>query len=543
MRMRKWVAVLSALLLFVMSVTGCTTTKPEVTGPKIVKWAATADAVTLDSTKAEDNLSGEVLYHVCEPLLRSVGGILQPGVAETYKISDDGLTYTYHLRDSKWSDGKPVTAGQFRDAIIRILDPGTGTANANSYYAVKNGQKFNKGEITDASLVGVSAPDDKTLVVNLEYVSPPFFSICSSTYPIRLDVVQKYGESYGSEADKFIGNGPFKVESWTHDIMIKMVKNETYWNAGKVKLDELHRMVIQDANTRMSMYDSGEVDFVAEVPVAFEANYKNLRSRSSGAVVALEFNLKGMNAETGKVLSNVNFRKALSYAVDREALCKAVSGKAWKPATRVLSDAHMGVADTYHKEHPMATTLPAHAEPEKAKQYLAQALSELSMTVDELPELTFLLFDVPSYKLYSEALVDAWKQVLGLTCIKISQLPIPQCIQAGYAGQFDIYFQGIGGNSDPYYNLEYWTTAGAINWTGWSDATYDEMVAATNKYVDPAERFEKIAECEKYLFDNGPIEPLFYSGTSFVYNDEVITGVTFETFGCAYQFVYADVKK
>ncbi len=165
----------------------------------------------------------------------------------------------------------------------------------------------------------------------------------------------------------------------------------------------------------------------------------------------------------------------------------------------------------------MKSTLPSNADPEKAKEYLATALSELGMTVEELPDITFLLFDVPTYRLFSESLVDAWKQVLGLDCIKISQLPIPQCIQAGYQGQFDIYFQGIGGSADPYHNLEYWTTNGAINWTGWSDPVYDRMVEETNGYVDPTERFAKIAECEEYLFQHGPLEPLFYSGSNYVY--------------------------
>jgi len=542
--MKKLTVFTLTVFLTLMFVAGCISNGPktEVEGSKIINWVMGADAITLDHTKAEDNLSGEIIYHVCDPLRRSIGGIFEPAVAKDYDISEDGLTFTYYLRDSLWSDGEPVVAQQFVDAIIRILDPRTATANAHNYYPIVNAKAYNTGEITDASLVGVSAPDEHTLVENLEEICPPFFDVCSSTYPIRKDVLEEYGESYGSEADKFIGNGPFKVKSWTHDISVEMVKNENYWNAEAVRIDQLNRLVVQDGNTRVSMYDKGEVNFVGAIPVVFEEKYEKIHPLSSGAVVALEFNLRGMNPETGKVLSNVNFRKALSYAVDREPLAKAVGGKAWKAAHRVLSDAHMGVADTYHNEYPLQNTLPKNADPAKAQEYLAQALTELDMTIDQLPEFTFLLFDVESYKMFSEAIVDGWEKVLGLKCFEISLLPIPQCIQAGYDGKFDIYFQGIGGNRDPYYNLEYWTTNGAINWTGWSDPTYDQMVADTNRYIDREERFAKIVECEQYLFDHGPIEPLFYSGNCFVYDDEVITGVTTEAFGCAYQFVYADMK-
>lgn len=515
-----------------------------VSGTKELRIGVSTDAISLDTSVINDNNSGEILFHTAEGLLRNLEGEIVPGIAETYDVSEDGLTYTFHLRDAKWEDGEPITAEQFVYSFQRLLDPNTGATEYDNFLSIVNAQEISDGKVTDLSQLGVKAEDEKTLVVTLSRMSPTFISSIASSsclYPLRQEFVEQCGANYGTSADNYIACGPYKIESWAVDTELVMVKNENYYDADKISMDKITRLIISDSNTRASMFDNGEIDVNVSVPASLKDNYdeNTLKVASAGTTTTLMVNMNGMTEETGKVLSNVNFIKALSYAIDRTALNTALANGTYEVATRLIDPATPGSKDgtTYCEEYPDIAGAPAAADPEKANEYLDKALEELGMTKEELPTITYLCMEIGQLKLYAEAITDAWKTVLGLDCFEIVQYPVPTTIQNMLQGQYDIYWQQCGADlNDPYEYMSYWTTYGSINVSGWMDDTYTGLIDQSETTLDRAERLGYFAEAEQYILDNGPHIPLFFFTNLLAVNPQ-FTGISYSS---DMQYIYAD---
>ena len=306
-------------------------------------------------------------------------------------------------------------------------------------------------------------------------------------------------------------------------------------------MDKITRLIISDSNTRASMFDNGEIDVNVSVPASLKDNYdeNTLKIASAGTTTTLMVNMNGMTEETGKVLSNVNFIKALSYAIDRTALNTALANGTYEVATRLIDPATPGSKEgtTYCEEYPDIAGAPAAADPEKANEYLDKALEELGMTKEELPTITYLCMEIGQLKLYAEAITDAWKTVLGLDCFEIVQYPVPTTIQNMLQGQYDIYWQQCGADlNDPYEYMSYWTTYGSINVSGWMDDTYTGLIDQSETTLDRAERLGYFAEAEQYILDNGPHIPLFFFTNLLAVNPQ-FTGISYSS---DMQYIYAD---
>lgn len=513
-------------------------------GAKELVVGVSTDLTSLDCSVINDNNSGEVLYHTSEGLLRNVSGKIVPGMAESYDISEDNLTYTFHLRDSKWEDGEPITAEQFVYAFQRLLDPNTGATEYDKFLSIVNAQEIADGTVTDLDQLGVKAEDDHTLVVTLKQISPTFISSLADSnnlYPLRKDFVEQCGTSYGTTDENYLSSGPYKLETWNQGTEVIYVKNDQYYDADSIKMDKITRVVIEDANTRASMFDNGEIDANMSVPASLKDNYDadTLFNDPAGTTTTLQVNMDGMTEETGKVLSNVNFIKALSYAIDREGLNMALANGTYDVATRLVDPATPGSTEdvSYWEEYPDISGAPSTADADKANEYLNLALEELGMTKEELPRMTYLCMETGQLKLYAEAIVDSWKTVLGLDCFDIVQYPVPTTIQNMLEGQYDIYWQQNGDDmSDPYTYMSYWTKTGSINVTGWMDDTYTDLINQTELTMDRGERLALFAEAEQYILDNGPQIPLFFFTTLITVNPE-FTGVTY---GSTTEYLYAD---
>jgi len=522
----------------------CTGTPPGGAGEEesTFIWAAPREVITLDAQRVTDNLSGDVLYHISEGLLREFNGEISPGLAERWTVSDDGLVYTFRLRRSVWSDGVPLTANDVVYSMLRHLDPATGAATVDTMYMVSNAQGYATGELTDASQVGIKALDDYTVQITLDYPVPYFLLIIASgdfLYPVRKDYVERYGESYGSEPANLITNGPFKLETWAHEASMTLVKNENFWDADAIKLDRIERIIVPDNNTMVSMYDNGEVDIVGNIGTAFLGHYPNAITTPSGAIHMIQYNVNGISEETRPYMSNVSFRKALGLAIDVKALVDAgVLNKFAVTTGRFTYPDAMGVHDTFHNEYPI-DTYPPHGDAALAKQYLQTALNEIGATIDDVPVLTYVCFDVGPRQLIAQAMVDAWEKVLGIE-VEIRIFPIPQAIQNTAMRQYDIYYQSFGALSDPYDFLQYWVAGGGINWTGWNDETYTNMVMSTNGIQDAAARFKILADAEQYLMENVPLYPLVHDALQYVYRDDKFDNVVETSAGI--QLIYAEPK-
>lgn len=547
--------VLSIMLSCVMAVSvfaGCSTytTDEDTTSSSEEAKAAeltigvSTDVTSLDTSVINDNNSGEVLYHTSEGLLRNVNGKIENGIAESYEISDDNLVYTFHLREANWEDGEPITAQQFVYSFQRFFDPNTGATEYDKFLSIVNAQEIVDGQITDLDQLGVKAEDDHTLVITLKQISPTFISSLAASnnlYPLREDFVTECGTAYGTTAENYLSCGPYKIEAWNQGADLIYVKNDQYYNADSIKMDKITRVVIEDANTRASMFDNGEIDVNMSVLASLKDNYdeNTLFHNTAGTTTTLQINTKGMTEETGKVLSNVNFIKALSYAIDRQGLNDALANGTYEIATRIIDPATPGSTDdiTYGEEYPDISGAPETVDAEKANEYLDKALEELGMTKDQLPEMTYLCMETGQLKLYAEAIIDSWKTVLGLDCFKIVQYPVPTTIQNMLQGQYDIYWQQCGADvNDPYMYMSYWTKTGSINVTGWMDDTYSDYIAQTEMTMDRAERLDLFSQAEQYLLDNGPQIPLFFFTNLITVNPEY-TGISYSS---SAEYIYAD---
>ena len=194
------------------------------------------EVATLDANDCTDNQSSSILAAVQEGLTRvendGTGDKLVPAGAESWETSEDGLTWTFHLRETNWSDGEPVIAQNYVDSFMRILNPNNGFAYAFLAYDIVGAEEYNTGS-GSVDTVGVKAIDDQTLQFNLKYAVPYFLSKISYAvfHPIRLDVIEKLGDKYASEIKDTVYNGPFIIESWDNGNSMVLVKNDTYWDA------------------------------------------------------------------------------------------------------------------------------------------------------------------------------------------------------------------------------------------------------------------------------------------------------------------------
>ena len=264
---------LAALLATAMTVTmfaGCSTPgskdskkeESESSGKKRITYTLREDLPSMDPQNSNSISCSTAEICTYAMLTRNVEGEIKPDAAESWDISDDGLTYTFHLRDGlKWSDGEDVKAGDYVYGIQRLMDPEMASDYAFIGYILKNGAEVNSGSVPVDEL-GVSAPDDKTVVIELAHPATYFLSMAAmATFgPTRKDYVEKYGKEYAADPEKSVYNGPFKMTEWKHGDEMILSKNENYWDADSIKLDEICVKTVADAKTAVAMWEQGEVD-------------------------------------------------------------------------------------------------------------------------------------------------------------------------------------------------------------------------------------------------------------------------------------------
>lgn len=545
--------VLVVALVLSFGLTACkktetTETNPEVTQapaePKILRVLDDEPPV-LDPQIGTDSVSIRLNNLILEGLVRVHGGKITPGMAESWDISQDGLTYTFKLRDAKWNDGKPVTAYDYEYSWLRLLDPATASEYAFQGYYLLNGEEFNTGKITDKTQVGVKAVDEKTLVATLKAPCTYFLSLVGflSFMPSREDKVTELGEAYGTDPDKMVYNGPFLLVEWNHDADFKIQKNQDYWNKDAVKLDEIQYTIVVDTATAVNMYEAGDVDMVG-LSGDHYIRYKEMGKAltySDGAEFYLEVNTKGKTAETGKWLANNNFRLALGHAIDRQALITAVFKNDSLPATRFVTPDLMGVKEKFQKEHPYNFYSPG-ADMAKAKEYLDKALAELGTTIDKAPTFNLLNYESDSARLFAEAIADMWLKNLGIK-VEQQQVQFKQKLQMATDGDFDINYAGWGPDYDDAMTfVDLFVTDGGHNNTGWSNAKFDELVLGAKVEADAVKRGQMMAEAEKIVVEGAPVIPIYWRLRNWTKQDYV-QNVVRSAIGADPDFVYADIVK
>jgi oligopeptide transport system substrate-binding protein len=291
------------------------------------------DPRTLDPAKESGNWEDRPTSDIMEGMMTiDPKGEPTLGQAASFEVSPDGLVYTFKLRDDiLWSDGTPVTAKNFVDAFERLQNPATAAQYASLSYFVKGAEDYNKGTNKDPASLGVVALDDKTVQYTLNTPTPYFLGALGhqSMYPVPSHVVAQFGEDW-SKVEHIVGNGAYKLVEWVPGSFLRAVKNDKYYDAANVKIDEVKYFVIEDSAAALARYRAGELDILTDFPTDQLQLVQEQFPGQAPLSPILSFYYYAMNEED-PALKDPEIRKALSMAVNREAITDQILGTGDKP--------------------------------------------------------------------------------------------------------------------------------------------------------------------------------------------------------------------
>ncbi len=422
-----------------------------------------------------------------------------PADAETWDISEDGLTYTFHLRDGlKWSDGSPLTANDYVYSWNRLVNPDTA---ADYSYLCDIIDGYDEGKLN------VVATDDTTLVVTLKAMCPYFLELVafSNFYPVKQDVIESAGESWTLDPSTYVGNGPYKLKEWVHDSYIVMEQNENYWDIANVGPKEIKFVLMSDPSAQLAAYESGEVAFIDDIPtseIAAQKEQDDFHMDPQLSVAYVQFNTQN------EYLSNPLLRKALTLAVDRTYICEQIAQAGQQPTSAFVPS---GLSDadptqdfrTVGGEYYNATDYEGNVELAK------QALEEAGYPNGEgLPTFSYLTNDAGTNVDIAEALQDMWAQIGVNLTIDVQEWNT--MLVSRKDGAFDITRGGWAADyNDPITFLDMYITDGGNNDPQWSNADYDALIKKIKTTSDTAERIQYLHDAEDIFMGEWVICPLF----------------------------------
>jgi len=486
---------------------------------------------------------GYVEFQVFDGLTRMDNkNMVQPAIAKSWTISKDGKTYLFTLRDAYWTNGTPVTAYDFEYAWKRELSPELAAENAYRMYMIYGGEAFNtsikvgtkyyvqavdaKGnpltkkvggkdvpvpnmakEINPSKNVGVRALNAKTLKVYLQAPTSYFLGVTAMPFlfPVCKAVVST-NDKWASDVKTYVTNGPFKLTQWSHNEKMVFVKNPTYWDKDKVKLTKLTFLMVTDSSTALSMFQSGQLDASAGVPVS--EGPKLVASGDAQIFPRLAPYYLDVNV-TKKPFTDTRVRKALNLAINRTAITQSITKGGEVPALGFVpygvTDALPGsdfrtVGGAYYKDNDIAT----------AKALLAQAGYPNGKG---FPAFTLSYWTSSTVKPICEAIQGMWKKNLGITCTLENE-------EAGvyFADvtklNYDVGLMGWTGDYyDPNTFLDMYAGNGN-NDSGWINKSYNALIAKARVTVDPKARMAALHAAEKILMTEFPMLPLWFRTTT-----------------------------
>lgn len=454
-----------------------------------------------------------------------------PGAAESWDYDEDTLTYTFHLRkDGVWTNGDPVTAKDFEFAWSQALNPEVASDYAYFLYFIKNAEKYFNGEVTWDE-VGVKVVDDYTLEVTMEQPTP--YALFLFSFGTLAPINQRFYEAvgadlYSTEAQYFCTNGPFALTEWSHNDKIVMQKNDAWHGAADVEVEEIDWKIITDANAALSSFLAGDLDMVGlgtgELIKQATAAGATIQSYTDGTSFYIYFN------NNDQYLSNVNLRRALFNAIDEQKEIDTVWQNDNEPMTSFTAPGVSATDGTSFAGKVGELYAPSRDQ-EKAKEYLATALSELGCTVDDLSaHLSIDCGDAATSIAEASFYQEQWRQVLGIE-VAVNSMITKQGSQNRKTGNYVMSVTGWGPDyNDPNTFLDLWVTDGGNNQTGFSNERYDELIDLASKETDLEKRESYFIECEQIIADQLPIGPAFWRAPSYACSDKIKGGMHRSTF-------------
>ncbi|GGH73772.1 dipeptide transport system substrate-binding protein [Pullulanibacillus pueri] len=523
--MKKYLFLVVTIVLS-LAIVGCSTKQSSTSGSssgsdgassgskKVLHLNNGNEPTSFDPAQGFDAVSWNALNNLMEGLVRlGKDNNPEPAMAEKWDISDDGKTYTFHIRsNAKWSNGDDVTAGDFEYAWKRMLDPKTASPAAFLGNSIAGAEAYNSGK-GSADDVKVKANDDKTLEVTLANPDAAFLNIITNPcfFPIDKKVADK-DANWFKEAKTFVGNGPFTLKDWQHNSKMVMEKNKNYWDADTVKLDEVDWAMVNDSNTEYQMFQSGDLD-QADVPADLSAQLVKQGKVTVSPEAGIEFYRFNTKMEP---FQNEKIRKAFALAVDQEELVKYVIKSQEKPAHAFVSP---GLPDADGKDFRAQGKDYNKYDANEAKKLLKEGMAEEGYKT--LPQVTLTYNTDDTNKKVAEALQQKFKEVLGVN-VKLANMEwnVFSDQQKALKLQFS-RSSFINDYADPLNSLISFTTDSSMNRTGWSNKKYDQLIDQAGKETDEAKRSQDLHQAEDILFDEAPIVPIKYYDYEYLQKDNV----------------------
>ncbi|WP_029042590.1 peptide ABC transporter substrate-binding protein [Cucumibacter marinus] len=465
-----------------------------------------AEPRSLDPQKVSGNWEDRPVSDYIEGLM-TIDASGQPilGQAASYEISEDGTVYTFKIRDdANWSDGEPVTAQDFVLGYQRLVDPQTASEYAYLQYVVKNAAEINNGEIEDLDQLGVKAIDDKTLEITLNEPTPFFLDALThyTAYPNPKHVYDEVGDDW-TRLENLVANGPYKVVEWVPGSYLRSEKNDAYYNADNVQIDEVYYHILEDQAAALNRYRAGEFDILTDFP-ADQIDFLNANYPGEAHVAPfLGVYYYVVNQMDGKILADENLRKALSISINREVIGPDVLGTGELPAYGWVPP---GVSNYKGEQYMPAWASEDYADRvEEARQIMADA----GYTPDNPLKLQLRYNTNDNHQRIAVAISAMWKPI-GVE-VELFNSETPVHYDALESGDFTIGRAGwIMDYDDAINMLDLLKTGVGNNYGRYSNAEFDALLDKSATQTDLEARAETLHAAEKIAMDEFGVIPIYY---------------------------------
>jgi oligopeptide transport system substrate-binding protein len=438
-----------------------------------------------------------------------------PAAAQSWEVSKDGLVWTFHLRDGlRWSNGERLTADDFVQSWVRILSPAFAAEYANLLYPIKNAEAFNQGLMSNVGSLGMSAPDPRTVRVELERPTPYFAILVALPpwFPVNPRVLEKFGattkrSTAWTRPENLVGNGPFTLDEWTPNSRIVVAKNANYWNADTVTLQQIVFYPTDNPDTEERSFRAGQLHITSTLPITKVDYYRKNAPESLRVDPFLQTFFLRFNVQHAP-FGDVRVRRALSLAINRDLIARRVLAGGF-PAAHSLTPPDTG-----------GYTAEARVELDvaQARQLLADAGFPGGKGMEHFE---VMVRNDGVQGPVMEAIQAMWSKQLGVhatlatleqkTWIQNQQTLNYAVSTAGWAGDF----------LDPVTFLDLFVTGGGNNWTGWGDSVYDALIDEAARTQGRKARFAVFQKAESYLLQQGPIAPLYFGAHTYLIHSSV----------------------
>ena len=539
MKTGKTVKVLLALTTAAGMLAGCGSK----TDTDTFRFANDTDIVGMDSTVVDDAMSFNAITAITDGLTTvDVKGNTIPGIAKSWDVSNNGLTYTFHLRDAKWANGDDVTAQDFVYSWHRIIK----NAGNYAYMLGSEGASIKNADslidlgttATDEQLntLGIKATDDKTVVVDLEKNVPYFVGLMSFPcyFPQNQKFVEKCGKNYATKPEYILGNGAYKMTKWIKGNKATFTKNDKYYDAKSVKTKNIEMYLVQDPKTAAQNFDNGKVDY-ATINSTLVDKYKGKDTFKAIREGYLAYLICNFKADT---TANKNLRHALSYAINRKDLCDNILKDGSQPATGFVP-AQLCKSPS-GKDFREESGKYADYDVKKAQEYLDAAKKELgtdTITVD-------LLYgtDESPMDTFAEYLQGSFTKLKGLKVNMVATVKKDRIYNREASGNFQIACTRWAPDyADPTTFLNVLASSNSNNYGKWENAQYNSLLKQAQNETDVNKRWNELLEAEKVMMDDMPNIPVVQTGTAALQAKNV-KGLVHNTVSTPYVFKYVTLK-